>query len=61
MKLIVLTTALLALGACSHLPTDPRSGPTPTVSFQTNPENSPGYVSPCAGGMPQMHYNCPLN
>jgi len=56
-KLVPPTAALLALAACGQLPAETQS--SLTISYQTNPENSPDYVSPCSGGMPQMQYNCP--
>ena len=59
MKLVPPTAALFALAACGELPAETQSSPVLTISYQTNPENSPDYVSPCSGGMPQMQYNCP--
>ncbi|MBO0711959.1 MAG: hypothetical protein J2P47_11845 [Acetobacteraceae bacterium] len=59
MRRALLTASLLALAACSHLPSETQSSPVPTIQYRANPANAPGYVSPCSGGMPQMQYNCP--
>ncbi|MBO0711958.1 MAG: hypothetical protein J2P47_11840 [Acetobacteraceae bacterium] len=56
MKLALLTTALLALAACGHLPPQTQSIPMPT-----NPAYPRSWVSPCAGGQPEKQYNCPQN
>lgn len=58
MKFAAIALALLSLGACSRGPTMAPVA-TPTLQYRTNPVNVPGYVSPCAGGQPQMQYNCP--
>lgn len=62
MRLGAFALAALALSACSQPPPQ-MSQPMapPTLQFRTNPIGAPGYVSPCAGGQPQMQYNCPAD
>lgn len=48
---------VLPLAACGG-----NAAPTPQVmpNLQLRPNPvGPGYISPCAGGMPSMQYNCP--
>lgn len=57
---LALAAALLALGGCGGAA--PGARPTavvPTLQYRANPDNVPGYRSPCAGGQPNMNYNCP--
>ncbi len=53
----VLALPLLA-GACRNQATV-QQPVVPQISVQPNPVGSPGFRSPCAGGQPQMQYNCP--
>jgi hypothetical protein len=57
-KFAAIAFALLSLGACSKGATMAPVA-APTIQYRNNPENVPGYVSPCAGGQPGMQYNCP--
>jgi len=57
-KFAAIAFALLSLGACSKGPNMAPVG-VPSVQYRNNPDNVPGYVSPCAGGQPSMQYNCP--
>jgi hypothetical protein len=59
-KFAAIALALLSLGACSKGPPMAPVGP-PTISYQSAPMNSPGYISTCAGGQPNMNYNCPAS
>ena len=58
MKFAAIAFALLSLGACSG---GGAMTPVaaPRIEYQTTPQNSPGYISTCAGGQPSMNYNCP--
>ncbi len=57
-RLLVLLAALPA-AACQHGGGAALPQAVPAISVRSNPNNAPGYVSPCAGGQPQMQYNCP--
>ncbi len=58
MKFAAIALALLSLGACSGgAAMTPVAAPR--IQYQTAPMNSPGYISTCAGGQPNMNYNCP--
>ncbi len=58
--LALLCVGACSLGACSQ--TNSLAAPPPQVvpqlQYRTNSVNMPGYVSPCAGGQPQMQDNC---
>ena len=58
MKFAAIAFALLSLGACSRGPTMAPVA-APSIQYRTAPMNSPGYISTCAGGQPNMNYNCP--
>ncbi len=56
-----LVLGLLGLAACSRGSDTigTRESPVlPSLQYRTNPANVPGFISPCAGGQPQMQYNC---
>ena len=52
-KLAASTAAMLAIAACSHPPSETQ--PSPLQFYRANVPGSPV----CAGGQPQMQYNCP--
>jgi hypothetical protein len=63
---ILLLLGLTLLAGCGGgdsgiIGATPQSGGPTGISFRQNPMGAPGWVSPCAGGQPQMQYNCPQN
>ena len=58
MALLALTAALA--GGCGGRGQPPAAAQAiPVLQYRTNPINVPGFTSTCAGGQPNMDYNCP--
>lgn len=59
MRRLLAAAVPLVLASCGTPPQTARPLAPPRIEYKSNPTGTPGYVSPCAGGQPQMQYNCP--